>query len=455
MVGDALFTKAKLIKDLGNQAVHGTRPVSVNDAVVATRELFHFCYWLACTYGQRSRPDPDLRFSADQLPKAAQPKVPVEQLRALENQLHVKDEKLSELLSTQAALDEELQRLRAEVAAAKQANSAQPDTHDYSEAETRDYFIDLLLKEAGWALDEHKNLEVEVTGMLNPTGTGFVDYVEWADDAKPLALCEAKPTKKSPMVGQQQGKLYADFMEAMYGQRPVIFLPNGYQHWLWDDRSHPPRAVQGFYKRDELELLIQRRTSRKPLAQATINETIVERYYQKRAIRRMLESFERDHQRKALLVMATGSGKTRTVIALCDLLMRCNWAKRILFLADRKALVRQAVNAFKQHLPDASPVNLVTDRHGHGRVFVSTYQTMMGLIDAEKGDERLFGVGHFDLIVIDEAHRSVYQKFRAIFDYFDARLVGLIATPKDEIDKNNYSPVRSGVRRTDQCVWSR
>lgn len=447
VVGDALFTKAKLIKDLGNQAVHGTRPVSVNDAVVATRELFHFCYWLARTYGQRSRPDPDLRFSADQLPKAAQPKVPVEQLRALETQLHEKDEKLFELLSTQAALDEELQRLRAEVAAAKQANSAQPDTHDYSEAETRDYFIDLLLKEAGWGLDEHKNLEVEVTGMPNPTGTGFVDYVEWADDAKPLALCEAKHTKKSPMVGQQQGKLYADCMEAMYGQRPVIFLSNGYQHWLWDDLSHPPRAVQGFYKRDELQLLIQRRTSRKPLAQATINETIVERYYQKRAIRRVLESFERDHLRKALLVMATGSGKTRTVIALCDLLMRCNWAKRILFLADRKALVRQAVNAFKQHLPDASPVNLVTDKHGHGRVFVSTYQTMMGLIDAEKGDEKLFGVGHFDLIVIDEAHRSVYQKFRAIFDYFDARLVGLTATPKDEIDKNTYSlfDLESGV----------
>ncbi|MFN5746099.1 MAG: DEAD/DEAH box helicase family protein [Methylococcaceae bacterium] len=447
VVGDALFTKARLIKDLGNLAVHSTRPVSVNDAVVATRELFHFCYWLARTYGQRSRPDPSLRFSADQLPKAAQPKVPLEQLRALETQLHEKDEKLSELLSTQAALDEELQRLRAEVAAAKQANTAQPDTHDYSEAETRDYFIDLLLKEAGWGLDEHKNMEVEVTGMPNPTGTGFVDYVEWADDGKPLALCEAKHTKKSPMVGQQQGKLYADCLQAMYGQRPVIFLSNGYQHWLWDDLSHPPRAVQGFYKRDELQLLIQRRSSRRPLAMATINETIVERYYQKRAIRRVLESFERDHLRKALLVMATGSGKTRTVIALCDLLMRCNWAKRILFLADRKALVRQAVNAFKQHLPDGSPVNLVTDKHGHGRVFVSTYQTMMGLIDAEKGDEKLFGVGHFDLIVIDEAHRSVYQKFRAIFDYFDARLVGLTATPKDEIDKNTYSlfDLESGV----------
>ena len=383
LAGDALFTKAKLIKDLGNLAVHSTRPLSVNDAVAATRELFHFCYWLARTYGQRSRPDPGLRFAADQLPRAStEPKVPLAQLQQLEAQLHEKDEKLSTLLSDRAALDDELQKLRAEVAAAKQANTAQPDTHDYSEAETRDYFIDLLLKEAGWSLDEHKNLEVEVTGMPNATGQGFVDYVEWADDAKPLALCEAKHTKRGPRVGQQQGKLYADCLQAMYGQRPVIFLSNGYEHWLWDDLSHPPRAVQGFYKRDELALLIQRRTSRKPLAAATVNENIVERYYQKRAIRRVLESFENDHLRKALLVMATGSGKTRTVIALCDLLMRCNWVKRVLFLADRTALVRQAVNAFKTHLPDASPVNLVTDKHGHGRVFVSTYQTMMGLIDS-------------------------------------------------------------------------
>jgi type I restriction enzyme R subunit len=468
VAGDALFTKAKLIKDLGNLAVHSTRPLSVNDAVAATRELFHFCYWLARTYGQRSRPDPGLRFAADQLPKAStEPKVPLAQLQQLEAQLHEKDEKLSTLLSDRAALDDELQRLRAEVAAAKQANTAQPDTHDYSEAETRDYFIDLLLKEAGWSLDEQKNLEVEVTGMpaSTPLGhrddepnrtlsgaegsgrKGYVDYVEWGDDAKPLALCEAKHTKKSPKVGQQQGKLYADCLQAMYGQRPVIFLSNGYEHWLWDDLSHPPRAVQGFYQRDELALLIQRRTSRKPLAAATINENIVERYYQKRAIRRVLESFENDHLRKALLVMATGSGKTRTVIALCELLMRCNWVKRVLFLADRTALVRQAVNAFKTHLPDASPVNLVTDKHGHGRVYVSTYPTMMNLIDAALDGKKLFGVGHFDLIVIDEAHRSVYQKYRAIFEYFDARLVGLTATPKDEIDKNTYSlfDLESGV----------
>jgi type I restriction enzyme R subunit len=218
----------------------------------------------------------------------------------------------------------------------------------------------------------------------------------------------------------------------------VIFYSNGYEHWLWDDASYPPRQVQGFYKQDELELLIQRRGSRRPLGQAEINREIVERFYQTRAVRRVAEAFERDHERKALLVMATGAGKTRTVIALCDLLMRCNRAKRVLFLADRRALVKQAVNAFKRFLPDASPVNLVEEKDTEGRVFVSTYPTMMGLIDETRDGQRRFGVGHFDLVVIDEAHRSVFQKYRAIFDYFDSLLVGLTATPKDEVDRNTY-----------------
>src|SRR5262249_49734724 len=177
--------------------------------------------------------------------------------------------------------------------------------------------------------------------MPNNTGEGFVDYVLWGDDGKPLGLVEAKRTRRDARVGQQQAKLYADCLEQRFGQRPVIFYSNGYEHWLWDDMSHPPRAVQGFYKKTELELLIQRRTTRKPLADAPINGVIVERYYQHRAIRHIAEAFERDRQRKALVVMATGAGKTRTVIALCDVLMRCNWVKRVLFLADRIALVNQ------------------------------------------------------------------------------------------------------------------
>lgn len=438
-VGDAVFNKARVIKDLGNLAVHSLRPVRQFDALTATKELFHVCYWLAHTYSTGAKPTSGLAFDPALLPKGA----PIltqtaDQLKRLEQELHERDEKLSVLLADRTTLDAELARLRAEVAAAKKANTSTPDTHDYSEAETRDFFIDLLLKEAGWTLDKSQDREYEVIGMPNAEATGFVDYVLWGDDGKPLGLVEAKRTRRDARVGQQQAKLYADCLEQRFGQRPVIFYSNGYEHWLWDDTSHPPRSVQGFYKKSELALLIQRRTTRKKLADAPINEGIVERYYQTRAIRRISETFERDHQRKALVVMATGAGKTRTVIALCDLLMRCNWVKRVLFLADRVALVNQAVNAFKKHLPDSSPVNLVTDKDEEGRVFVSTYPTMMGLIDDANDGQRRFGVGHFDVVIIDEAHRSVYQKYAAIFDYFDSLLVGLTATPKDEIDRNTY-----------------
>lgn len=439
VAGPAVFAKMVLVNRLGNQAVHGHRPVQQLDALTAVRELFHITYWLAHTYARGAKPPPGLAFDANALPKTTPlPKQTIEQLQRLETNLRERDEKLSVLLADKTAMDAELVRLRGEIAAAKKANTTQADTHDYSEAQTRDYFIDLLLKEAGWALDQPRDREYEVAGMPNTQEKGFVDYVLWGDDGLPLALVEAKRTKRDPRVGQRQAELYADCLEKQFGRRPIIFYSNGYDHWLWDDANYPPRPVQGFYKKAELELLIQRRTSRKKLADGKINEAIVERYYQTRAIRRIGEAFENDKDRKTLVVMATGAGKTRTVIALCDLLMRCNWAKRVLFLADRVALVNQAVNAFKKHLPEASPVNLVTEKDTEGRVFVSTYPTMMGLIDESKDGQRRFGAGHFDLVIIDEAHRSVYQKYGAIFDYFDSLLVGLTATPRDEIDRDTY-----------------
>lgn len=447
-VGDALFTKAKLIKDLGNLAVHGNKKMLETDALSATRELFHFCYWVARNYGRTARPAPGLAFTPGLIPKASDtPALTQSQLQKLSDELADRNEALATLRNEKAELDAELQRLREEVAAAKKANTAEPDTHDYSEAETRKTYIDLLLRESGWTLDPAKNFEIEVMGMPNGAGKGYVDYVLWGDDGKPLMLVEAKRTTRDSRVGQQQAKLYADCLEHAHGQRPIIFYSNGYEHWLWDDKTYPPRAVQGFYKKQELELLIQRRSSRKKLAEAVINPAIIERYYQARAVRRVGETLEVDNQRKSLLVMATGSGKTRTVIALADVLMRSNWAKRVLFLADRVALVNQAVNAFKTHLPDAAPVNLVTEKNTEGRVYVSTYPTMMGLVDEAQDGQRRFGVGHFDLIVIDEAHRSVYQKYGAIFNYFDSLLVGLTATPKDEIDKNTYGlfDLESGV----------
>ncbi|HEX7704826.1 MAG TPA: DEAD/DEAH box helicase family protein, partial [Thermoanaerobaculia bacterium] len=440
--GPALFAKARLIKDLGNLAAHSPKPLQEKDSLRATEDLFHFLFWLARTYSQDAAPPDSLQFDPGLLPTEAVAPKSVAQIQKLESDLAARDEKLFELIADRQNIDAELQRLREEIAAVKAANRARPDDHDYSEAETRDYFIDLLLKEAGWSLSGRDDLEFEVRGM--PTkdgrndGPGFVDYVLWGDDGKPLGVVEAKRTKKDSRIGQQQAKLYADCLEQRYGQRPVIFCSNGYEHWIWDDAFYPPRPVQGFYKKDELELLIQRRTTRKPLAKAKIDEAIVERYYQTRAIRRIGEAFERDHERKTLLVMATGAGKTRTVIALADVLTRCNWAKRILFLADRRALVRQAIKAFKKHLPSSSPVNLLDEKETEGRVFVSTYPTMMGLIDETGDGMRRFGPGHFDLIVIDEAHRSVYKKYGAIFEYFDSLLVGLTATPKDEVDRDTY-----------------
>ncbi|MFL1462603.1 DEAD/DEAH box helicase family protein [Roseococcus sp. DSY-14] len=440
VAGPTIQAKALWLKSTGNRAVHSPKSFPEADARAALGELFHLCFWLARTYAQGQPPPDGLRFDPALLPPpaAAVARKSIEQLRALAAELAAKDAALRDAMAEKASLDEEVARLRAQVAQAVAASSARPDTHDYDEATTRDLFLDVLLREAGWDPDAPGVREVPVTGMPGGCGQGFCDYVLWGEDGRPLAVIEAKRTRHSPAKGQQQARLYADCLECMFGQRPVIVCSNGYEHWLWDDTHAPPRPVQGFFRRDELALMIQRRTSRRRLADAPISGTIVERAYQTRAIRRVAEAFEGEGRRRALLVMATGAGKTRTVIALADLLMRCNWAKRVLFLADRTALVKQAVNAFKAHLPDSAPVNLLEDKAAQGRVYVATYPTMLNLIeDAGEGGRR-FGPGFFDLVVVDEAHRSIYRRYGAIFRWFDALLVGLTATPKDEVDANTY-----------------
>ena len=444
LVPPVVRAKMQIIRKRGNEAVHRATPYGEAHSVPVVRELFHVMFWLATQYAAtpESRPAAGRVFDATRIPRpqpGAAAKTRAE-LQALSEQIAAQDAALDAAQADNAALTAEIEAARIEIAAAKQAAATLVDTHDYNEAETRDEFIDLLLGEAGWPLDQPRDREFEVSGMPNnsPGGVGFVDYVLWGLDGLPLAVVEAKRTRKDPHAGQQQAKLYADALERQYGQRPLIYYTNGYEHWLWDDTLYPPRAVHGFATRDELALAVQRRTSRLPLAGILINEAIVERPYQQRAIRRVGEVFEQQ-QRRALLVMATGSGKTRTVIALADLLMRAGWVKRVLFLADRVALVNQATSAFKTHLPDASPVNLVTEKGVDGRVMISTYPTMMGLINEVDGGVRRFGPNYFDLIVIDEAHRSVYAKYGAIFEYFDAHIVGLTATPKDQVDHNTYS----------------
>ncbi|MEV0807331.1 DEAD/DEAH box helicase family protein [Micromonospora sp. NPDC050200] len=444
LVGNTLQAKMDIIRKRGNAAVHHKAPVKTGDSLPMVRELFHVLYWVARHYtrDQAAVPPSALAFNPDLIPRpvpAAVRQQSQAELKTLSEKLAAQDAELAAEREKNASLDAELAKLRAEIAAAKAANESRPDDHDYDEAQTRDLFIDVLLAEAGWALDQPRDREFLVTGMPAGKGNGYVDYVLWGDDGKPLAVVEAKRTRRDATAGQQQAKLYADCLTQAYGQRPVIFYTNGYEHWLWDDTGYPPRPVQGFYTKAELQLLVQRRDTHRPLADLEINTGIVERYYQQRAIRAIADTFEQGRQREALVVMATGAGKTRTVIALVDLLMRANWVKRVLFLADRNALVNQAVNAFKTHLPEVATVNLVTEKNTEGRVYVSTYPTMMGLINETASGARRFGPGHFDLVIIDEAHRSVYQKYRAIFSWFDALLVGLTATPRNEIDRNTYS----------------
>lgn len=441
IVGPALLAKMNFVRKRGNDAVHRATVLRSGDSIPVIAELFHVMAWLSAHYGTGERPGAARVFEAGLLPKP-QPglmqKTRTELATALQ-QNEEKDRRLTEKESESADLREQISKLQAQIAEVKAQNARVPDRHDYDEEATRDRFIDVLLREAGWDPTATDAVEYPVSGLTGTeSGTGLVDYVLWGADGNPLGLIEAKRTKRDARAGLQQAKLYADALQDRFGQRPVIFASNGYEHWIWDDLRHPPREVQGFYTHDELTLLVQRRAVRKPLASIPINDEVASRGYQHQAIRAVTEAFERDHERRALLAMATGSGKTRTVIALVDVLTRANWVKRVLFLADRVTLVNQAANAFKALLPDLPTVNVVTERSRDARVYVSTYPTMMGLIDQGDDEQRRFGSGYFDLIVIDEAHRSVYQKYGAIFEYFDAPLVGLTATPKDEVEHNTY-----------------
>ncbi|MBE9051196.1 DEAD/DEAH box helicase family protein [Nostocales cyanobacterium LEGE 11386] len=438
-----LFPKIRAIHKIGNIAVHDSTAITAKDSLRLVEELFHFLYWLSRSYSRDLKNHPSVNFDRNLIPHpqttASSPDLSVQQLQALETQLSLAEEMRRIAEARQQQTEQELTTLKAEIATLKQQNAQVPDTHNYNEVETRHYLIDVLLKEAGWNINQSGWTEYEVQGMPNDTGTGRVDYVLWGDDGKPLALVEAKRTRKSPETGRHQAKLYADCLEQRFNQRPVIFYTNGYKYWIWDDLNYPPREIEGFLKKDELERLIFRRTHRKRLHLVTINANIVERSYQNLAIRSITEAFEDRHGRKALLVMATGTGKTRTAIALVDLLMRANWVKRVLFLADRNALITQALRAFKTHLPSATAVDLTkNEATATDNVVLSTYPTMLNRINRSDGEKRIFGPGHFDLIIVDEAHRSIYQKYRALFDYFDGLLVGLTATPRDEVHRDTY-----------------
>lgn len=311
-----------------------------------------------------------------------------------------------------------------------------------SEANTRKLLIDLYLKEAGWDVCEQEDvcvpekagIEIKVLGMPNSTGEGFCDYVLYGRDGLPLAIVEAKKTSVSPEKGRHQVELYGKCMEAKYGYIPVLYYTNGYSIKIIDG-LYPDRELMAYHTLAELELLIQRR-KRGKINDLRIKDEITNRPYQKMAITNICEHFNANN-RRGLLVMATGTGKTRVAISLVDVLTRHNWIKNVLFLADRTSLVKQAKKNFVKLLPDMTVCELSGsgEKDLNARLMFSTYQTMINCID---GDDKTFSAGRFDLIIIDEAHRSIFKKYSSIFAYYDSLLIGLTATPRDQVDANTY-----------------
>jgi type I restriction enzyme, R subunit len=437
-----LFFDIKFIHKLGNVAAHSDQAISEQESVKATQALHSFLGWLARIYTKGSAtPGP---FDQNLIPKptADAEKMNKQQIGKMQLVMKDKDEKAAAAIAKLTQTEEELEKLKVELAAlqkVKEENKKTIGSEEYTEAKTRELIIDVMLREAGWDPKGDNVDEYEVTGMPSDSGTGYVDYVLWGKDGKPVALVEAKKTKVDPKVGKRQAELYADCLEAMHGQRPVIYYSNGYKTWIWDDQFYPPREVQGFSTRDELQWKINQRTARKPLNTMKLNTDITDRYYNIEAAARIMVCFDDQRKRKSLVVMATGTGKTRLSIATVDMLMRAGWVRKVLFLADRISLVNQAKRAYKKFLPHVSVTSLLEDKEEEARIIFSTYPTMLNCIDGTRKDQKeLFSVGHFDLIIIDEAHRSVYQKYGAIFDYFDALLLGLTATPRGEVDRNTY-----------------
>ena len=430
-----LFGKIKGIVAFGNIAVHTGKIVPLAFAVQSLKSLFEFIQWVDYSYGS----DYQARtFDEQRIPKT-HVSLDMQKIRAQESLLGEKDAEIERLR-------QQLAELADKYTGAKERNrqSRTITMEDLSEFSTRKIYIDAMLLGMDWELegpDSDVSQEYEVEGMAGVPGQkGYVDYVLWGRDGKPLAVVEAKKACKDPNTGRTQARLYADCLELRFGQRPVMFTTNGFDTFFWDDKGGPQRKVSRIFSKTDLERIIERRTSRLPLESITISNAITDRYYQQAAIRSVCEEISRG-VRKHLLVMATGTGKTRTAASLVEVLSRGHHITNVLFLADRTALVSQAKDDFKTYLPNMSLCNLCANKDdASARIVFSTYPTIMNAIDREKSKDggMLFSPAHFDLIVIDESHRSIFKKYRAIFEYFDAILLGLTATPKTEVARNTY-----------------
>ena len=433
IIDEKLLKQIEYVIKLGNFAVHNNKKISREEAILSLRYLYNFTCWIAYCYSDDFE---EKEFDENILPTQTVNVLAVKERETLYQELEAKDKKLEETRKE----NEELRKKLTQTRENKKQNYAFK-VKDISEDETRKKYIDLELKLAGWDFETNIQKELKLQGMPNNQNVGYADYVLFGKNGLPLAVVEAKRTSVDSKVGQNQAKLYADCIEQEYHQRPVIYYTNGFEIYMWDDVNYPPRKVAGLYTQDELQLLINRRSSKQSLEHIFVDDKITNREYQLEAIKSVCETFEEGH-RKALLVMATGTGKTRTAISIVDVLSDKEWVKNVLFLADRTVLVKQAKNNFTKLLPNMSCCNLLStvDNPEDSRIVFSTYQTMINAIDSTKNKtgNKLFTPGHFDLIIVDEAHRSIYKKYQAIFDYFDGLVVGLTATPRNDVDRNTY-----------------
>lgn len=430
-----------LVRKIGNSGVHDTYVIEKKYVLLSLKALFNFLNWLDYTYGADYK---QRTFSEDAIPKnkviVAIKKPSQDELQKYKDEIESKDNTI-----------EELKKQLAEAISSIQNNKDHPSNkpelkiEDLSEFQTRKMFIDEDLKTLGWRIDQVQVVEeYKVDDMEGiPGKTGYIDYALFGKDGSPLAVVEAKKTTKDPNIGKQQAVLYADCLERKFGRRPFIFYTNGFETFFWDDSQYVPRSVSMIFAMADLQKLMDRRNLLVDLNHVKINTEISGRPYQMKAIRSICAEMEK-RIRKFLLVMATGTGKTRTAISIVDVLSRGHYVSNVLFLADRIQLVEQAYDAFRENCPDVTVCNLLDAKdkaeNKGARIVFSTYPTILNAIDTEKNKDgnRTFTPAHFDLIIIDEAHRSIFKKYRAIFEYFDAYLVGLTATPRRDVDKSTF-----------------
>jgi type I restriction enzyme R subunit len=442
-VPEVVQGKLHAVRKAGNMAAHPRRPsggrpapqITPQLALERLQETFEVALWFHIQIDGGQRKD-----SPAFIPPAAgtvtngKAREALEKLRLAEAKFESVLADVEEERKKRVAAEQVAATTAAELTALRAQGQQVATTLEFNELKTRRRLIDTLLLDAGWdvGLDGTSTETVKQELVLGP-GDGRADYVLYGPNGKPLAVIEAKRTVKDAKAGAEQARLYADALERSTGQRPVIFCTNGMDIYLDDDaQKYPRRKVYGFYSLDSLEYLVHQRSAKTNLATIAPNLTITERMYQLEAIKRVTERFSK-HFRKTLIVQATGTGKTRVAVSLCDVLMRAGWAKRILFLCDRRELRRQADRVFKEFMPGEPRVvvDATTSSDRDKRIYLATYPAMMKCYED-------FDVGFFDLIIADESHRSIYRKFRTLFQYFDALEVGLTATPVNFVERDTY-----------------